>query len=299
MPLYYIQRKTGEIKEETVAGDAFLRWIYDTKTGGLILHSLVKRKIFSYLYGRFQDTALSRRKIKSFVRTMKIDMTEAENENLDSYRTFNDFFTRKLKKSSRPVDSRPEILVSPADGKILAWENINSSKLIQVKGSNYSLADLLQDKDLAEKFHEGSCLTIRLCPADYHRFHFPDHGIPAKTVKIGGHYYSVNPRALSKIPRLYCENKRELTLFRSENFGQMIIMEIGATCVGSIIQTYTPEQYVRKGEEKGFFKFGGSTIILLLQKNFLKIDNDILDNTKNGIETGILMGEKIGKKIDD
>lgn len=299
MPLYYIERTTGEKKEETVAGDVFLRWIYETQTGGLFLQSLVKKKYFSYLYGKFQDTSLSRSKIRSFVRTMRIDMTEAENENLNSYRTFNDFFIRKLKKTSRPVDNRPDTLVSPADGKILAWENIDSSKLIQVKGSYYSLAGLLQERDLAEEFHEGACLTIRLCPADYHRFHFPDHGIPAKAMKISGHYYSVNPRALSKIPQLYCENKRELTFFRSDNFGQMIIIEIGATCVGSIIQTYTPDQYVRKGEEKGFFKFGGSTIILLLKKNCLKIDNDILDNTKNNIETRIIMGEKIGEKIDD
>jgi phosphatidylserine decarboxylase len=294
MPIHYIDRKTGEKKEETIAGDKLLRWIYKTRSGFFLLESVIKRKLFSSLYGKLQDTGFSRRKIKNFVDHLQIDMTEAKIENLSSYHTFNHFFARELKSEARPINFNPNILISPADGRVLAWEKIAADKLLQVKGSSYSLVDLLQDKDMALDYDRGTCIVIRLCPSDYHRFHFPDTGIPSKPQSLNGHYYSVNPLALRKIPRLYCENKRELTVFSSNNFGDILMIEVGATCVGSIIQTYTPFLKAQKGLEKGYFKFGGSTIILLLKKDSIIIDDDILSNTARGIETKVWMGERIG-----
>ncbi|HHV64582.1 MAG TPA: phosphatidylserine decarboxylase [Peptococcaceae bacterium] len=296
MSVYYFDRESGGKRKELVAGAKYLQWLYATKTGSFLLHFLIKRKLFSSFYGRLQDTSLSRHKIKRFVTELEIDMREAEREDINMYRTFNDFFTRKLKPEARPINKDPRVLISPADGRLLAWENIQSDKLLQVKGMTYTLADLLQDKRLADSYEQGACVVIRLNPADYHRFHFPDSGIPAQSVKIKGKYYSVNPLALKRIPRLYCENKRELTVFNSDNFGQMLLMEIGATCVGSIVQTYTPGKYTLKGSEKGYFKFGGSTIILFLPKNAVKIDADLLQNTAAGSETKIKMGEQIGLK---
>jgi phosphatidylserine decarboxylase len=227
---------------------------------------------------------------------MHIDMREAKIDNIDGYPTFNAFFTRELKCECRPVENDPSILISPADGKVLAWENIDIDHLLQVKGSYYSLSELLQSKELATVYRQGICIIIRLCPTDYHRFHFPDGGIPLKTHKIRGHYYSVNPLALKKKNKLYCENKRELTVFQSDNFGEMLLIEVGATCVGSIVQTYSPERRVQKGSEKGFFKFGGSTTIMILKKDALRIDDDILSNTAKGLEITIRMGERIGKR---
>lgn len=297
MSIYYIDRKTGEKKQEKVAGFKLLEWIYQTRSGSIALESLLKRKFLSSLYGRMQDARFSARKIKSFVENLDIDISEAKHEDLTSYKTFNDFFIRELKKESRPIDADPAVLISPADGRVLAWQTVDTTSLLQVKGFHYSLTDLLQDQALASRFEQGSCMIIRLCPSDYHRFHFPDSGVPSPPFKIKGNYYSVNPLALKKIPRLYCENKREFTLFRSDNFGEMVIMEVGATFVGSIIQTYTPEEHIEKAGEKGYFKFGGSTVIIFLQKDTVRLDEDILSNTANGMETMVHMGERIGAKI--
>lgn len=296
MPIHYIDRKTGEKKEEIVAGDKYLKWLYESSLGLNFFVPVLKRKLFSELYGRLQDTGFSRRKIGSFIDELQIEMREAKIEDPGSYRTFNDFFTRELKPESRPINPDKGILISPADGRVLAWENIESDRLIQVKGITYSLADLLQGKDLALEYEQGTCIVIRLCPSDYHRFHFPDSGFPSLNHRIKGNYYSVNPVALRRIPRLYCENKRELTFFSSDNFGDMVIIEVGATFVGSIVQTYSPESFVTKGMEKGYFKFGGSTIILLLKNKVIRVDEDLLRNTAGGIETKVYVGEKIGVK---
>lgn len=297
MAIYYIDRKTGEKQEEIVAGNTFLRWIYETPTGYFFLEALLKKKIFSYLYGKQQDSKISKYKIKRFVRNLKLDMSEAQINNIKHYKTFNDFFTRKLKTTARPVAQEKNILVSPADGRILAYQELNINKILQIKGFHYSLVDLFQNRQLANEYSGGTCLVIRLSPSDYHRFHFPDDGIPEPSIKIKGKYYSVNPLALKKIERIYCQNKRELTVFRSKNFGKIVFVEVGATCVGSIVQTYIPFQPAIKGSEKGYFKFGGSTIIMVLKKGIIKIDPDLLRYTELGIETKVNMGERIGKKI--
>ena len=294
VPLRYIDRRTGELQEETIAGLKYLKWLYTTQTGRFVLATLVRRKLFSAFYGKLQDTEFSRRKIPKFITELQIDLSEAKIEDPSGYRTFNDFFSRQLKPEARPIAAAPNLLISPADGRVLAWDNIDKDRLIQVKGMSYTLADLLQDPQRAIEYHQGTCLVIRLSPADYHRFHFPDSGVPEKSQLIKGCYYSVNPLALAQIPRLYCANKRELTLFHSDNFGEMLLIEVGATCVGSIVQTYTPSQLVAKGSEKGYFKFGGSTVIMLLKKGIVRIDPDLLANTAKGLETRVLMGERIG-----
>jgi len=299
MTIYYIDRKTGEKKEEIVAGGRFLRWVYETPTGYFFLEAFFKKKIFSYLYGKQQDFKISKYKIKRFVRNLKVDMSEAQINNIKHYKTFNDFFTRKLKTTARPIEQDKNILVSPADGRVLAYQELDIDKVLQIKGFHYSLVDLFQDPQLADEYNKGSCLVIRLSPSDYHRFHFPDDGIPEAPRKIKGKYYSVNPLALKKIERLYCQNKRELTVFRSENFDKIVFVEVGATCVGSIVQTYVPFKPTMKGAEKGFFKFGGSTIIMVLKKGIIQIDPDLLYNTQLGIETKVNMGERIGIKINN
>lgn len=298
MPIYYIDRKTGETKEEIVAGYKFLQWLYQTKSGAFFLEALIKKKLFTSLYGKFQDTKYSKNKIKGFIESLEIDLSEALIKDISKYSTFNDFFARKLTPDSRPIIPSPDIFISPADGRVFAWENIDINKLIQVKGLYYNMSELLQNENLALSYAGGTCFVIRLCPADYHRFHFSDRGVAEQARQIKGQYYSVNPMALAKIPMLYCENKRELTLFKSDNFGEILLIEVGATCVGSIIQTYSPGQKVAKGEEKGYFKFGGSTMIILLKNGSIKVDEDILINTANGIETKLLMGDRLGVSMD-
>jgi len=297
MDIYYIERTSGEKKKEIVAGDRFLRWMYDTKQGNTMLETVVKKKIFSTVYGKLQDFSFSRKKIKSFVKNLQIDMSEAERECIEDYYNFNDFFARRLKNQSRPLSMNMDHLISPADGRVFAYENIDKEQVIQVKGSSYRLGNLLDDEKLADEYQNGVCIVIRLCPSDYHRFHFPDSGIARDVKRIQGQYYSVNPISLHKIAELYCQNKREITLFESDNFGEIIFCEVGATCVGSIVQTYKVGEHVGKGAEKGYFKFGGSTVILFLKNGQIKMDETICQNTKMGIETKINMGEMLGQKL--
>lgn len=294
MDIYYVDRKTGEKKKEVVAGDRLIRWMYETKKGNGFLEMIIKKRIFSSLYGKLQDLPISKRKIRSFIKDLSVDINEAEIQDLSKYKNFNDFFVRRLKNEARTIDEAKEVLISPADGRMLAYENINIDKLVQIKGQEYSMAELIQNSELAHRYEGGVCIIVRLNPSDYHRFHFPDDGVPAPAVKIKGDYYSVNPIALKKKAKIYCQNKREITLFKSENFSDIVMLEVGATCVGSIIQTYISRKRVIKGKEKGYFKFGGSTVILFLKSNTIKIDEDILNYTSQGLETKVNMGEKIG-----
>jgi len=299
MDIYYIDRSTGEKKKEIIAGEKYLRWNNETKSGILVLESVIKRKIFSNIYGKLQDCSFSKRKIPTFVEKMEINMDEAEIEDISHFHNFNEFFTRKLKKDARPINFDRDALISPADGKILAYENIDIHKLVQIKGLNYSLKELINDDKLANEYDKGICLVIRLSPSDYHRFHFPDNGVPKQSKSVDGHYYSVNPIALNHIEKLFCQNKRHITILDSDNFGKIILVEIGATCVGSIVQTYKPNLRITKGAEKGYFKFGGSTIMMFIKRNHVIIDKDIISNTINKLETKVLMGETIGIRIKE
>ena len=290
-------RQTKKLEIEKVAGDNYIKWIYESPIGKNLLELFVKKQLFSKLYGLYCDSKFSRKKISNFIDNFDIDMNIANNT-IDDFKNFNDFFIRTLKENSRPIDLNKTSLISPGDGRLFAYENISIDKLIQVKNIHYSLSELICDNSLAKDFEGGTCLVLRLCPTDYHRFHFIDNGIPLENNIIKGNYYSVNPVALERIPKLYCQNKREWSIFKSDNFGDIIHIEVGATCVGTIIQSYKPLSKVNKGDEKGYFKFGGSTTILLFKKNTVKIDSDIVTQTKLGYECKVLMGEKIGAKFN-
>jgi phosphatidylserine decarboxylase len=289
-PIRYIDRASGEERIEKVPGEYWLNWLYNNPVGELSLNAFVKRKALSEWYGNRMDLPESADKIASFVEDYEIDLSEAQKQEFSS---FNDFFYRKLKPKSRPFNKDSNIVISPADGKALAYENVDSQDFI-VKGYRFNLYDYLGDSLLAKQFAGGSLIIIRLCPTDYHRFHFPLSGEIKIKTQIEGDYFSVSPIAISKKVKLFCMNKREYVILENKEFGDLIISEVGATMVGSIIQTYASD-IVEKGEEKGYFKFGGSTLILIFEKGSLVIDSDLLNNTKNGIETAVKMGERIGE----
>lgn len=286
-------RTTKSYEEELIAGKKFIEWTYESPIGKGITELIAKRKIFSKIYGMFCDTKLSTKKIPEFIESFNINMNTAI-KNVDEFNSFNDFFIRQLKPDARPIDKDNNILISPGDGRLTAHENIDLHDIVQIKGLTYSLSELIDDESIANKYRDGVCLILRLCPTDYHRFHFIDSGIPGENHFIKGHYYSVNPIALNSIPKLFCQNKREWSLFKSDNFGDILTIEVGATCVGSIIQTYAPGKRVDKGDEKGYFKFGGSTTILFFEKNTIRIDSDILIQSKLGYECKVELGENIG-----
>lgn len=288
-------RKTKEYEIEKVAGGGLLDALYGNPLGKAGLEMLVKRKFYSSLTGVACDTRLSAGKIASFIKNFNIDMTAAVSK-ADEYKSFNEFFTRKLTKEARPFSEDRDTLLSPGDGRLKVWAGIDTDKILQIKGQSYSLNELIQDNELAKKYYGGVCILLRLAPVDYHRFHFIDDGVCTRSKRIKGHYYSVNPVALNAIPKVFCQNKREISIFSSENFGDILYIEVGATSVGSIIQTYKEGRPVKKGNEKGYFKFGGSTVILFLEKGRATIDSEILAQTEMGLETLVLAGEIIGRK---
>jgi len=285
----YIDRGTSEIKTEKVAGEFWLKWLYNNPVGKASLEALVKRKIISDYYGKMMDKPESKEKIAGFVKQFNINLQEAQKQNFEN---FNDFFTRKLKPEARKIDTNKNVIISPADGKVLAYSNISKQDFI-VKSYKFNLETFLNDKKLAEKYKSGSLIIIRLCPVDYHRYHFPFTGNVLSVRDIDGDYYSVSPFAIKKKIEIICQNKRRITELKAEvNNKEMIYAEVGATMVGSIVDTYQQKAF-NKADEKGYFKFGGSTIVLIFQKGDITIDKDLLKNTAKSLETSVKMGERI------
>lgn len=293
----YIERKTGEIKVEKVPGEKYLKFLYYNPLGELPLNLVVKKKFLTEYYGKKMDKPESVKKIPSFIEQADINIAEAK-KRVEEFKSFNDFFYRELKEGARTVDYRENVLASPADGKILAFENLDREKEFYIKGDKFTLEEFFADKELANKYKNGVFMIIRLAPIDYHRFHFPVDGEISESKLIDGVYYSVSTHAIKKNFRILCENKREYSILKTEKFGDIAMFEVGATMVGGIKQSYKSNSYVKKGEEKGYFYFGGSTCVLVFERGKVKIDEDLLENTKKGIETKVYMGEKIGISLN-
>lgn len=290
MQIKFLDRKTKKIVIENPPSEGLLRFLYDNPFGKTAILSIAKRKFISEFYGKKMFKKASIKKIEPFVNQLDIDMSESEKQ-ISEFTSFNDFFYRKLKPYARPIENG---FVSPGDGKLIAFENVSEVHNFFVKGRKFTLSEFLNDTNLAEKHQNSSLIILRLAPNDYHRFHFPYDGTPSKITKIKGDLYSVSPIALANnFAKVFCENKREFCTLKTADKGDIIIAPVGATMVGSIIETYVPNQKINKGDEMGYFAFGGSTIVLLIDKNKLKIDADILENTKKNIETFVKMGEKI------
>lgn len=291
MQIKFIDRTTGEIITESPPAEGLLKFLYDNPFGKTAVLPIAKRKFISEIYGRKMNKPASTKKIQAFVDTLNINMDESE-KSISEFSSFNDFFYRKLKSGARPIGAN---FVSPGDGKMIAFENVADVRNFFVKGRKFTLPEFLNDRALAQKHKNSSMVILRLAPNDYHRYHFPYSGTPSDVTTIKGAYYSVSPYALAgNFTKVFCENKRKYCILNTKDKGDIIIVPVGATMVGGIIETYQPNQALKKGDEMGYFTFGGSTIVLLVDKDKLKIDADILENTKNRIETFVKMGEKIG-----
>jgi len=286
----YIDRTSGETRTENVPGEGMLKWLYSTGTGKAALNVLFKRKIVSGVGGWYMDTKLSAKRIPKFVAEHHINLNECEIGDINQFKTFNNFFYRKLKKNARPIG---EGIVSPADGRILTFQSLKDIPSFFIKGSEFNLETFLKNKELAKKYETGAMAIIRLAPVDYHRYHFPESGIASESIEIKGHYFSVSPFALRGSLSIFCENKREYCQLQTQNAGDILIVDVGATMVGGITQSYRPDSEVKKGQEKGYFSFGGSTLVLLFEDGKIQFDSDLTGNTKKGLETYIKMGEQI------
>jgi phosphatidylserine decarboxylase len=287
----FIDRKTGKMVVENPPAEGLLKFLYDNPFGKTAILPLAKRKIVSSYVGKRMYKKGSTKKIENFVRQMNIDMSESV-KSISEFTSFNDFFYRKLKSSARPIG---EGFVSPGDGKLLAFEAPNDVHNFFVKGRKFTLAEFLDSEVLAEKHKNDALIILRLAPNDYHRFHFPYAGKVSDITKVKGSYYSVSPYALAgNFATVFCENKREHCTLTTADKGDVLLAPVGATMVGSILETFTPNTEIERGSEMGYFAFGGSTVVMLVDKTKVKIDSDLLENTKNSIETAVLMGEKIG-----
>lgn len=291
MRIQYIDRQTGQLHTETPPGEGFLKFLYDNPFGRTAVLPLAARRLVSDWYGRRMNRPQSVSRIRGFADQLGIDLSEAE-KSIDEFTSFNDFFYRKLKPGTRPIGDG---LVSPGDGKLLAFETIEAVQNFFIKGHHFTLSTFLKNQQLAEQFADASMLILRLAPNDYHRFHFPYGGIPSEVTTITGSYFSVSPYALANhFARVFTENKREYVSLKTKDKGYILLVPVGATMVGSIIETFTPHQQINKGDEMGYFAFGGSTVVVLIDRNQIAIDADLLDNTKNKLETFVKMGERIG-----
>ncbi|MBE2285533.1 MAG: phosphatidylserine decarboxylase [Prosthecobacter sp.] len=289
-PITFFNRLTGRIETEAVYGEGFLRFTYESPLGTLPLNALVKRAFFSQWYGRRMDDPASRAKIAPFLATYGLDTAEFADPP-DSFRTFNEFFYRKLKPQARPIATGTGDIVFPADGRHLVLPDIAACGDFFVKGTRFDLPALLNEPETARRFANGSMLISRLCPVDYHRFHFPCDGTPGRSRLINGPLYSVSPIALRKRPSILWENKREITVLRTPDLGDVLLLEIGATCVGSIVQTFAPDAPIRKGAEKGCFRFGGSCCITIFEPGRIRFADDLIEHSHAGREVYARMGD--------
>jgi phosphatidylserine decarboxylase len=294
MTTYIYERQTQSIIEEGAYKIEGLLFLYQTKRGRLLTNIVLKRRFVSKAYGRIMQSKSSIKQIPKFIKHYNIDLNEVERP-VHSFKSFNDFFIRKLKTGARPVDQRPEHLISPADSRLFVFK-INPAQEFPVKGYWYQLNDLVKDEKLSAEYLDGWCFIYRLAPSDYHRFGYIDNGRQDPVVKINGVLHSVNPVALNAVAGVMAKNYRELTVLHTENFEAVIHIEVGALFVGKIVQQHHDTYSFLRGEEKGWFEFGGSTIIQLFKKNTIIPDLDILEHSAKGTETLVKIGEKVGKK---
>ena len=299
MTIFYIDRKSGRIKQEEIYGQTALNFLYGQSLNfcGLNLlarYLVTKVPLFSYLYGRWQKSSWTKKKVKPFIDKFNIDESEFVTKSSE-FKSFNDFFIRKLKPEKRPVNPDPKVAIIPADGRYRFMPDISLQESFTVKEKLFTLESFLNSATLAKKYSGGSLALARLAPVDYHRFHFPCNAFASKSCIINGALYSVNPLAIQRNYQLYAGNKRAICELKSDSFGDIIFAEVGATFVGSICQTYSPGKQYQKGDEKGFFEFGGSALVLLFEKNRIEFDADLTKSSASGHEIYCQMGQSMGR----
>lgn len=269
---------------------ASLRFLYRTVAGRILLKALTARWI-SKTAGFVLDRAVSRCLIPSFIRNNNIDLSEYQPE---KYRSYNACFTRKIRPECRPMDMQAQHLMSPCDAKLSVYP-ITEGALFTIKGGDYSVSDLLGGDEAAKDFCGGYCMIFRLTVDDYHRYHYPDDAAILRTRFIKGKLHTVQPIALERY-NFYKRNCREYAILQTAHFGTVAQVEVGALMVGRIVN-HKHEGSVQRGEEKGYFCFGGSTVVLLLPPDAVLPDEELLRNTEQGLETVVRCGECVGTAV--
>lgn len=295
-PVQFFDRESGRLETEAVFGEKPLRWVYETHLGKIALWALVRRAVFSEIYGIVMSRPASRKKVAPFCKQFGVNLDEAEIPEA-GFASFNDFFSRKLKPGARPIVPAEKAAVLPADGRHLAFPKISDAPGFYAKGQHFNLEKFLGDSALAARYAGGAMVCSRLCPTDYHRFHFPVAGTPAEPRLINGKLYSVNPIALSKNLAFLWENKRVVVAIDSPQFGKVLQVLVGATNVGTIRTTFAAGTAAAKGDELGYFRFGGSFVATIFEAGKIRLAEDLVENSARGIETFAKMGTALGTRI--
>ncbi|MBL9134869.1 MAG: phosphatidylserine decarboxylase [Verrucomicrobiales bacterium] len=296
-PIRFLHRYTGRVETETVYGEAWLRWAYETAIGRFALKSLAVRPWFSRWYGWRMDRPGSHARIRPFIERYGLDPSEFANPP-DSFRSFNEFFFRKLRAGARPVDPDPRVAVFPADGRHLGFSDLSAADQFFVKGQRFDVATFLDDPELTRRFTGGTAVFSRLCPVDYHRFHFPVAGVPSPPTLLEGPLWSVSPIALRRNLAYLWRNRRWRILIETTSTGRVLMAPIGATNVGSAQFTYDERQPVSKGDEAGYFRFGGSAVLTLFEPGRVRLSEDLLSATASGLELYAKVGDAMAQIIE-
>lgn len=263
-------------------------FLYENAFGRLILKVLIRSGI-SRIVGKYMDSSLSKRRIKKFIAKNNIDMSDFEER---EFKSFNDFFTRGLKEGARTIPQNKDFLIAPCDS-LLSVYSIDDETCLSIKGSKYTVAEILQNEELAQTFEGGLALVFRLTVTDYHRYIYFDNGTKEKNTFIQGILHTVQPIAQTKF-KIYKTNSREYTVMHTQNFGTAVQMEVGAMMVGRIVNNMEAGEF-KRGEEKGKFEFGGSTCVLFLQKDKAELNPKFKPNSEQEIQ--VKLGEQIGFKL--
>ncbi|MGM0219328.1 phosphatidylserine decarboxylase [Enterococcus sp. AZ126] len=269
-----------------------LHFLYKNPIGRIILKGIIQPP-FTKAAGVYLNSSLSKGMIKRFIKKNNLQMGEYEPA---TYTSFNHFFMREIKPEARLLTQNKAFLNAPCDSKVTAYP-IDENQLFKVKHSEYNLAELLGSTSLAEEWQAGCAVIFRLTPDDYHHYYFIDKGTIIEHQKIAGIFHTVQPIAIHNEP-VFSRNAREVTVIETENFGKVAQIEVGALMVGKI-KNLKNLGSCQRFEKKGWFEFGGSTVILLFQKNQVKIDSEIERNTENNLETIVKFGQIIGEKLEE
>lgn len=319
-----LDRRTNRLNAEQMPRHH--RYAMKLLFSGLVQRELLHTKTVQNLFaretirlGRAFDEPKSRKHIAAFVKMYRIDLDELLEPNINRYFTFNEFFYRKLKTNARPIDQPEDSsrIVSAADCRLIVFDNVRQATQIWIKGLQFSLENLFDDRNLAKEFENGSIGIFRLAPVDYHRFHSPVQGTIGQEIKlIGGTFYTVNPVAIKENLDVLTRNQRTVLTIENQNFEKIVFVAIGALLVGSVNLTIKPSQQVEKGDElgrfsremsrkfesihfSGFFAYGGSTVVVVFKEGMVKWDEDLQHNSNNSMETLVQMGEHIGRLMTE
>ena len=285
----YINRKTKEINDNQDPYGS--RFIYKNIFGRIILKLATKRFV-SRLAGVYLNRKISKKLIKNFIIDNHINMDEYQEKD---YKNFNQFFSRKIKDGKRPFSKKGEDFCAPCDSNLIVYK-IDQNLEFVIKGKKYTIKRILRDEKLAKEYENGYFLVFRLSVDDYHRYSYIDDGKTLSYKNIKGKFHTTSPIAFDSF-KVYEEAQREYNVLETKNFGQIVQMEIGALLVGKIVNHDNYKECFKRGEEKGYFLYGGSTVAIMVKENVLEIDKDILDYSNKKIETKVKLGEKVAKRL--